>query len=177
MVVRLDAGREAVRAYVAEQALLGKEHVISLVRTEGDAIAASITDLTDEQGSAEPAPGEFSALQVLQHLNGSFERSIDRLKTLSASQPWTNRGAPAGSGSIPGDATSSFVEARRQFLEGTEAVLAVLEAADEARGLDVTATHAGFGDFNWLEWATYSHHVHTHDHVGQLAEIRAAVRK
>ena len=39
-------------------------------------------------------------------------------------------------------------------------------------GLDLTADHAEYGPFNWLEWAVYSHHVHTHDHVGHVAELR-----
>jgi hypothetical protein len=177
MVVRFDAGREAVRAYVTEQAALGLAHVTSLVKHEGDAIMASIVDLTEAEGSLSPGPDQFSALQVLQHLNGSFERSIDRLKTLSSGQTWTSKGPGVGPGSIPKDATTSFVEARRQFSQGTDAVLAILRDADPVRGLDLMAPHAAFGDFNWLQWAVYSHHVHTHDHVGQLGQIRAHVHK
>jgi hypothetical protein len=177
MVVRLDAGRDAVRAYVAEQAALGKEHVIALVKGEAEALLSHIGDLTEAQGCAIPRPDAFSALQVLQHLNASFERSMDRLRTLSSDQPWSASGGPAGPGAIPADAVTSFVESRRLFEESTAGVLEVLRRADGSKGLGRTAPHAGYGEFNWLQWAVYSHHVHTHDHVGQMAEIRAAVRQ
>jgi hypothetical protein len=171
--------RAAVLSYVREQAAQGLEHVRALVKAEGDAILAALAELTEEEGNFKPGPDEFSALQVLQHLNGSLPRSIDRLRTLSSGRPWSAPpgGGPAGPGSIPENATSSFMEARRQFATGLEEVLTVLQAADPSRGLELTTPHAAYGDFNWLQRAVYSHHVHTHDHVGQLQELRAMLRK
>jgi hypothetical protein len=177
MVVRLDAGREAVRRYVAEQAAGGLEHVRSLVKQDRDALLSHIADFSEEEGQASPGAGQYSALQVLQHLNGGFARSLDRLQTLSSGRSWTPSGPVAGGGSIPEGATTSFVEARRQFAVGSDAILALLSKLDGSKALDLTADHANLGPFNWLQWAVYSHHVHTYDHVGQMAEIRAAVKK
>ncbi len=75
-----------------------------------------------------------------------------------------------------GAAYDSFSDLRRSYIDGMAAILDVLRHADQTRGLELTADHAQFGAFNWLEWAVYSHHVHTHDHVGQLSAIRAALR-
>ena len=52
---------------------------------------------------------------------------------------------------------------------------AALDKADPSVGLDLTTNHAQYGPFNWLEWALYSHHVHPHDHVGQIEEIKRAL--
>ncbi len=177
MVVRVNAGVEAVRAYVSAQAALGRDHVVAVVRTEGAALVSGIDDFSEEQGKL-AAPGQYSALQVIQHLNGSFDRSIDRLKTLSKGDPWAPApGSPSGGGGyIPPDAEPSFVKARQYFIDKSAEVVALLEQANPSMQGTMTAPHAAFGDFNWLEWAVYSHQVHTHDHVGQMGEIRAFVR-
>jgi len=167
-----------VVAYVREQVAQGLEHVRALVKTEGEAILAAVEGLSEAEGNFKPGPDEFSALEVLQHLNGGFERSIDRLRTLSSGRPWSAASeGPGGTGRTPENATKSFIEARAQFAVGLAGVLAVLEAADETRGLDLTTPHPAYGDFNWLQRAVYSHHVHTHDHVGQLRQIREKVRR
>ena len=57
-----------------------------------------------------------------------------------------------------------------------QAILDVLDAADENIGRDLKATHVDYGEFDWLEWAVYSHHVHTSDHIGQLREARSRLR-
>ena len=160
-----------------EQAAQGLEHVRALVKAEGEAILAAVEGLSEAEGNFRPGPDEFSALQVLQHLNGGFERSIDRLRTLPSGRPWgAPSEGPGGPGSIPENATTSFIEARAQFAVGLAGVLAVLDAADGTRGLELTTPHPAYGDFNWLQRAVYSHQVHTHDHVGQLQQIRELVR-
>src|SRR5690606_35164106 len=104
------------------------------------------------------------------------DRSRDRLQRLSSGQPFV---PPAGVG--PGNMGSadygSFSELRRRYIDGMADILAVLRDADETRGLDLTAEHAQYGPFNWLGWALYSHHVHTHDHIGQIENIRKELRR
>ncbi len=177
VVVRIDAGGDAVRAFVKGQAALGKDHVVSLVKTEAAALADGIADFSEEQGKI-AAPGAFSALQVLQHLNGSFARSMDRMKSLSQGQSWAPAAGtpPAGGGYIPPEAETSFTKARQDFIDQSAAVVAFLEGVDASKAGSTTAPHAVAGDFNWLEWAVYSHYVHTHDHTGQIGEIRGYVR-
>jgi hypothetical protein len=175
MVVKLDAGRDAVRAYVSEQAARGVAHVTSLVRADREAMAALIEDLGEADASFKPRPDEYSVLEVLQHLNGSFVRSHPRLRALSSGEPFRLDGPPPSAGGIPDEAPTSFEEVRRYFLAGEDEVLAILGGATPDARLDTTAGHADYGPFNWLEWAVYSHHVHTHDHVGQVERIRAAL--
>lgn len=170
MVVRLDAGKDAVRAYVAEQAGQGLAHVTRLVEQDRDAILAAVDGLSEEEGTRVTKDGEWTPAQVLAHLNSSLERSRDRLATLSAGKPWAN--APVVGGQAGGSG-ASFEALRRQFADGMQAIIDVLKQADGARGLELTADHAQYGPFNWLEWAVYSHHVHTTDHIGQLQEARA----
>jgi hypothetical protein len=175
MVVRLDAGREAIREYVRQQAGLGLNHVKAQIRADRDAIVAVAAGLSDDEANFRPSDDEYSVLQVLQHLNGSFERSADRLSTLSSGRSWLNTGPAPGPGNIPAYADSDYAEVYRHFVEGEDRILVILDQAGPGVGLNLTADHAQYGPFNWLEWAVYSHHVHTHDHVGQIEQLGAAI--
>lgn len=175
MVVRLDEGRERIRAYVAEHATRGLDHVLSLVAEENNLILQLIGDLTEEEGMTATPADEWSVYDVVKHLAASLDRSKDRLQKLSSGQPFVN---PAGvtPGSMGSAEYASFQELRRSYIDGMADILAVLRRADAAAPTDLTADHGQYGPFNWLEWAIYSHHVHTHDHVGQLSSIRDALR-
>jgi hypothetical protein len=173
MVVRLDAGRDEVRAYVAEQAARGVDHVRSRIQADNEGVLALIGDLSEEEGRAVTPADEWSAFDVLSHLAGSLERSKTRIETLAAGRPYVN--PPTAPGQQAAMQFASFDALRRYYEEGVAAVLGAIEAAGPARGLDGTAEHGLLGPFNWLQWAVYSHHVHTHDHVGQLEKIRAAI--
>lgn len=172
MVVRLDAGREAVRAYVAEHAARGLAHVRSLVAADRDSIASAVEGLTEEEGTRVTLEGEWTPAQVMAHLNSTLPRGLSRLQALSAGREWE---PPAASGQASGE-LRSFEELRREYMEGMQAILDVLDAADENTGRDLKAAHVDYGEFDWLEWAVYSHHVHTSDHIGQLMEARARLR-
>src|SRR5207253_6929339 len=81
-MVDVHSGREAVRAYVRDQAGRGLAHVISLIRADRNAMAALTDGLNQAESELRAKEGEFCVLEVLQHLNGSFGRSLDRLATL-----------------------------------------------------------------------------------------------
>ena len=169
-VVRIDAGRDAVRAYVAEQADQGLAHVITLVGNDTDSIFAAVDGLSEEEGNRVTLESEWTPAQVLAHLNASLDRSKSRLETMSRGEEWTN---PTPNPGGPAQSARSFEDLRREYVEGMQAILDVLKTADETQGRDLTADHVDFGPFTWLEWAVYSHHVHTSDHIGQLNEARA----
>jgi hypothetical protein len=175
MVVRLTDGRETVRAYVSEQADYGAEHVTGLISGDADALNALIDDLTDEEGTTQPSPGEWSVAEVLQHLLATLPRSKARLTALSRGQQFTNPPVAGGSG-VGNEDTRSFSELKRDYEAGVQDVLSIMQQAGTQADREVTAEHAEFGPFNWLEWAVYSHHVHVHDHLGQIEEIRATLR-
>jgi hypothetical protein len=173
MVVSLYAGRDAVRAYVTEQADQGLAHVRNLVEADRDSIVAAIVGLSEEEGNRVTLEGEWTPAQVLAHLNPSLARSKARLEAMSSGREWVNPPSTGGQGS---DAQKPFVELRREYIEGMQAIIDVLERADETKGRNLTADHIDFGPFDWLQWAVYSHHVHTADHIGQLGEARSRVR-
>jgi hypothetical protein len=167
----------AVQTYVREQAAKGRDHVIGLVRGDREAMVALISDLTQEEGDTRINDGEeYSVSMILQHLNMSFARSQQRIRELASGIQFV---APAGSGQaggLPEVFDDDFDRVRQVFIDGEDGVLAVLEAAPPDSPTDLTAPHAQYGPFNWLEWAAYSHHAHTSDHVQQIAKIRAVLR-
>ncbi len=173
MVVRLDAGRDAVRAYVAEQANQGLAHVQRLVSDDTNSIAAAIDGLSEEEGTRVTLEGEWVPAQVLAHLNSSLARSLSRLQAMSSGHEWVNPPVMPGQTT---DSPRSFEALRREYVDGMQAIIDVLAAADDTVGRELTADHVELGSFTWLEWAVYSHHVHTSDHIGQLNEARARVK-
>jgi hypothetical protein len=169
----LYAGREAVREYVQEQAALGLEHIIALVTADNERVLSLIDGLSEEEATVVPEPDEWSAFQVMRHLASSVGRSHARLASMSAGRPFKN--PPTATGQISGREYASFDELRRTYREGMRQIIAVLRAAETSSGLELTADHPMFGSFNWPQWAVYSHHVHTHDHIGQLDALRRLV--
>ena len=179
MVVRINEGRDAVRAYIDENVAKGRDHVASLVAADIQKLMAMLDDLSEEEGRAVTPVDEWSVFRAMQHLANSIERSRERLETLSSGQPYESPVIPASAGGEAGGAGTAeyafFDELRSNYREGMKAILDVIETADPRRGLELTASHGEFGPFNWLQWSLYSHHVHTHDHLDQIAAIRAAV--
>jgi hypothetical protein len=168
---------DAVVRYTREHASMGLEHVTALVRGERDAMMMLINDLTQDEADTRIDSGaEYSVSMILQHLNMSFERSIRRIRSLSEGQPHILTGAGGVGGALPEQLDANFDNVRQRFLEGEDAVLDLLEATDPNTKSDVTAPHAVYGPFTWLEWATYSHHVHTSDHVAQVRRIKGVLR-
>jgi hypothetical protein len=149
--------------------------VIHLVRADRDATESLTAGLAKGAANFHTDDEEYSMSQVLQHVNGSFTRSLDRLTTLSSGRQWLSTGPPGRPGTIPPNPPATFADVRRRFLEGEDAVLVLLENANPKIGRDLTADHAAYGPFNWLEWALNPHHVHTHDYVGQIEKIERAL--
>src|SRR5690606_4461709 len=108
---------------------------------------------------------------VLAHLNRNLPRSLARLQALSSGREWLN---PPPMGEM--DSDRPIEELRREYIDGMQANIGSLDQADETGGLALRVDHADPGDYDWLEWALYSHHVHTSDHIGQLREARARIR-
>ena len=133
-----------------------------------------IADLTEDEGMTVTPVDEWRAYDVLKHLSASLDRSLHRLDLLSSGRPFENPVVqPGSSGDVEYE---SFRALRAAYIDGMADIIAVLRRADGNTGLVFTADHAQFGTFNWLEWAVYSHHVHTHDHIGQLTNIAQALR-
>jgi hypothetical protein len=174
MVVRLDAGREAVQAYVWQQAALGVDRVCELLEESTDRLMTLLADLNEAAADYRPAAAEWSVADVLHHVTSGFGRSQERIATLAGGRPW--QPSRPGGGGLPDGPRDPFPVLRRAFDEGQTAVIALLRAATPGAHLDLRVDHAQ-GSFNWLEWAVFLHYVHVYDHVGQVEAIRRALRE
>ena len=173
-VVRLSEGRDAIQAYVLAQTSQGLPHVLDLVTEDNRRVISLIGDLTEDEGMTVTPVDIWRVYDVMKHMSASLDRSRTRLETLSSGRPFENPVVvPGGSGSVE---YGSFRELRSAYIDAMADIIGVLRCADPATGLDLTTDHAQYGPFNWLGWATYSHHVHTHDHIGQLTNIVEALR-
>ena len=63
-----------------------------------------------------------------------MERSLDRIRSLSSGTLSTYSGPPARRGGLPEESHADFAELRASFIDGTDAVLAVLTLADPVAG-------------------------------------------
>jgi hypothetical protein len=176
LVVRLSEGREAIQAYIDAHVAKGLPHVLELVAADHNHVLTLIGDLTEAEAMTVTPADEWRVFDAMRHLCASLERSRLRLETLTAGRTFVPPAGAGGPGSLGTAEYVSFSELRRTYIDSMADILALLRHADPARGLDVTADHATFGTYNWLGWALYSHHVHTHDHVGQIENIRRALR-
>jgi hypothetical protein len=173
--VDLHSGVPAVQAYVKRQAAQGPEHVLALIKADGDAILALTGDVTEDDANIHAAESEFSISQVVQHLNFSFPRSQARLRAMMKGEEFIWTGPAGRAGGLPERPAPSLAAARVEFAAGEAEILRILGSETHATNLDLVANHAEFGPMNWLEWAVYSHHVHTHDHVKQIGDIKSAL--
>src|SRR3972149_5633472 len=111
MVVRLDAGRDAVRAYVQEHASRGLRHVRSLIADDNNKLFTLIGDLSEEESRAVTSANEWSVFETLRHLSASLDRGKTRLEVLSSGQPYVSQPMTAGPMGVVG--YGSFYEMRR----------------------------------------------------------------
>jgi hypothetical protein len=174
VVVRLDAAPDEVRAYLSEQADRGIDHVRAVVRGDRDTMVTLIDDLDEDEAAFKPDEDEFSVRDVVEHLNLSFARSEARLRSLARDEVFVWLGAPGRWGGLPDEPAPSWAAAREAFIAGEAAVLGVLDSL-EGEAPARTAEHAELGPLNLLQWALYSHHLHTRDHIGQVRALRAQI--
>src|SRR5207245_9950280 len=110
--------RAQTSAYVKENAARGPGHAISLARSEWQRLEGLIADLSEEEATAHPIPGEWSIFEVLQHLTLSHSGNVERIATLSRGEDFP--GPMPVPGDLPKQPPATFAEHRRQFLALTE---------------------------------------------------------
>jgi hypothetical protein len=176
MVVRLSEGRDAIQTYINQHTAQGLGHVLELVTEDHDRVLRLIGDLTENEAMTVTPADEWRVFDAMKHLSAGLDRSRDRLQKLSSGQPFVPPAGAGGPGGMGSAEYASFSDLRRGYIDGMADILAVVRNADPTRGIDLTADHATFGPFNWMGWALYSHHVHTHDHIGQIENIKASLR-
>ena len=139
------------------------------------AVADAIAGATDAELDARPAPGKWTAREIVHHLADSEMTSAIRVRLLLASD------RPA----IAGYDQEEFAR-RLHYDRPIAASLAAVEAARESTAelLDRLAeadwkregTHPEHGRYGMDTWlGVYG--VHAHDHAGQIRRARASAKK
>jgi len=136
------------------------------------AVAEALTGATDAELDAHPAPGKWSAREIVHHLADSEMTSAIRLRLLLATERPT----------ILGYDENEFAK-RLHYDRPVEASLAALEAArrSTAEILDRMGesdwvregTHTDSGRYTMDTWLEI-YAVHAHNHAAQIRRARAA---
>jgi hypothetical protein len=170
--VRLEEGHDAVQAYVAAEIAKGWPHVLETATGDNRDVIALIGDLTEDEGMTVTPVDIWRVYDVMKHMTLTMERSQVRFESLMAGKDFAAPPPPAPESIDYGP----FTSLRSRYIDGTADLLATLRAADGSKHLEATSTHPVFGTYNWQGWTVFSHHVHTHDHIGQLTKIVEALR-
>jgi uncharacterized damage-inducible protein DinB len=160
-----------IRGYLTAQAAkLPPAEIVAKVQAAMDQLQAAARAVPAGRFDAPPAPGEWSANEVMAHVVESgrhFGEAIVRM--LDGRPPGAPRDAPArDTAPRPLDTWWDQLDRDRAALFGR-----VLGAEPTAR-LDATIEHPFFGPLNWRETLLFLR-LHDLDHAGQLQKIAAAL--
>jgi len=159
-----------IRGYLTAQAAkLAPREIVEKVEVAMGQLRAAAETVPAARFVEAPAPGEWSANEVMAHVveaGRHFGGAIVRL--LDGQPPGAPRDAPARDTSPrPLEAWWRLLEQDRRGL--FERVL----GADPAARLDATVEHGMFGSLNWRETLLFLR-LHDLDHAGQMQKIAAA---
>ena len=139
------------------------------------AVADALAGATDEELDARPAPGKWSAREIVHHLADSEMTSAVRLRLLIASE------RPAIAGYDQEEFTRRLrydrpIEASLEAFRAARRTTAeILDRMTDAEWLR-EGTHSEVGRYTPETWlAIYG--VHAHDHAQQIRVARASARK
>jgi hypothetical protein len=165
--------RQRTRAYVQENAAQGVAHALSLPREQWQRLASTLAGVTEEEAAFRPSADDWTIAEVLEHLRLSLGHNRDRIETMSGGTAFTE--PPYATGTLPDQREPSFEAARARFFADANALLALAQAAEPGANLELTAAHAAFGPYNWVEWLVHLA-VHARAHTEQIENLRAAWR-
>jgi uncharacterized damage-inducible protein DinB len=160
-----------IRSYLTGQAAkLPPAEIVAKVRAAMDQLRAAAQAVPAARFVEAPAPGEWSANEVMAHVveaGRHFGGAIERL--LDGQPPGAPGDAPArDTAPRPLDEWWALLDRDRRALFER-----VLRAAPDAR-LDGTVEHGFFGPLNWRETLLFLR-LHDLDHAGQLQKIAGAL--
>jgi uncharacterized damage-inducible protein DinB len=161
-----------IRSYLeAQGAKLSPEAIIEKVRAAMADLGAAVKAVPAERFTERPAPGEWSANEVLGHVVAAgayFGRGI--VSVLDGTPPpprMRDRG-------VAGAPARSAGEWLALLARDREALFERVLRADPGAHLDRTIAHRMFGPLNWRETLLFIR-LHDLDHAGQLRTIAAAL--
>lgn len=171
-----DEMRARVIAFVREGGAKSPDEIAAIVQEGHDALIASLDGVSDEQARWKPAPGEWSILELMDHVV-----TIKRFLVVLA--PHMSEGAwPPGlteawqEEALQDGATTarftSIAEARDAANASHDALLAFLRGVTPEMNTEKTFTHFLFGAMNFREWIVFER-IHDGDHGPTIGRIKA----
>jgi uncharacterized damage-inducible protein DinB len=159
-----------IRSYLqAQGAKLTPEHIIGKVEEAMGQLRAAATALPPARFNAAPAPGEWSANEVMAHVveaGRHFGGAIVRV--LDGQAPGQPRDAAAH------DTTPRPLAEWWALLERDRGALFTrVRSVHPMSRLEATIPHPFFGALNWRETLLFMR-LHDLDHAGQLQKVVAA---
>jgi uncharacterized damage-inducible protein DinB len=159
-----------IRGYLTAQgAKLSPEQIIGRVEEAMAKLREAALAVPTARFTQPPAPGEWSANEVMAHVveaGRHFGDAIVRL--LDGQAPGAPRDVAAR------DTTPRSLDAWWSMLERDRgALFERVRRADPAARLEVTIAHPFFGALNWRETLLFMR-LHDLDHAGQLARVAGA---
>ena len=145
-----------------------RERLIAVYRDGYRAVAEALLGATEEQLSARPAPGKWSAREIVHHLADSEMTAAIRLRLLLAVDRPTIHGYDQDvfAEKLHYDRPhESSLEAFRYARECTAQILERLSEADWLR----EGTHTEVGAFSVTKWLEI-YGTHAHSHARQIVE-------
>jgi hypothetical protein len=165
---------QRIIGYIQHNAKKDGAAVRELVEQGHAQISGQLAGMSEAQGAFKPAPGEWSALELMAHVV-TAKRGVARICARLARGEEVSRFGGEGEeqDGITGGGFASLAEARAAMDAAHAELLAFVDGglpgADEA----ARYRHFLFGDLNCREWAVFQR-VHDGDHANQVEKIKAA---
>jgi hypothetical protein len=153
-----------------------RAELISRYKSGYDEVAQSLTGVTEEELSARPLPGKWTAREIVHHLADSEMNSAIRLRKLLAEEGPQIQGydqdfyaARLGYNTRP---VAPALDAFRGARATTAQLLDLMTPQDWSRA----GTHSESGRYTAEDWLRI-YAAHAHGHAAQIRRLRAALDK
>jgi len=177
--------RERALAYFESKASLTPAVVAEQITAAFDSLAAVLAEVPAGRAAARPSPGEWSALEVLDHLVETFRPGVDELRCLLAGERPPGEPIPAALRSKaptlrPWPWLLDELERGKRDVLGLVAGVAPDFATSARAPIVMVVNVPGGAPLHWieeLEWKAYtivSWRLHTIDHLKQIKKGLAA---
>lgn len=134
-------------------------------------LASALASLSEEQAEWKPAPEEWSAAQVGDHVALGTGVVMNVIGLLARGQRPTDEDWDPPP-QFKGDA-GDLQDVRSQLLSLTPATADLFDQCLATDRLDVTSENSLFGEMSWREWY-YFLRLHTYSHLEQIEKIRSS---
>jgi hypothetical protein len=182
--------QERARAYFTSRAVLTPAAIGEQVGAAFDALDAVLTTISPEQARRRPAPEQWSAQEIVDHLLETYRPGVDELRCVLAGQRPPGEPIPAALQSkAPLLRSWSWLldELRRTHRDVIELIGSVTaDFVTDARAPTVMVVNVSGGevpgralhwveDLDWKAYAMVSWRLHAIDHMKQVRKVLAAL--